>query len=70
MVELLFVTCMVMSQSSAESCREHSLLFTDISPMTCMMGAQPQLAKWVNEHPGQRLRGWKCRAVDLRQRDV
>lgn len=70
MVELLFVTCIVMSQSTPESCREHSLVFTDVSPMTCMMGAQPQLAKWVNEHPGQRITSWKCRAVDLSTRDA
>lgn len=70
MVELLFVTCMAMSPSSPETCREHSLVFTDVSPMTCMMGAQPQLAKWALDHPGQRILRWSCRAVDLSRREA
>lgn len=63
MVELLFVACMAASSTEDETCREQSLLFTDITPATCMMGAQPQLAKWIGEHPGQRIASWKCREV-------
>ena len=70
MVELLFVTCMAMAQSSPESCQQRSLLFTDVTPMACMMGAQPELAKWVNEHPGQRITSWKCRMVMMGERDA
>lgn len=70
MIELLFVTCLYGSQSQAVSCREHSLLFQDVSPMTCMMGAQPQLAQWVNEHPGQRVQSWKCRSFNPNEREA
>ncbi len=57
MIELLFVTCLSVSPTE---CQERSMLFTDISPMTCMMGAQPELAKWVNEHPKWKVSQWKC----------
>ena len=60
MIELLFVTCLNVSPTE---CRERSMLFTDITPMTCMVGAQPQLAQWVNEHPNWRVSHWKCRTV-------
>ncbi|MBP0484764.1 hypothetical protein [Sagittula salina] len=70
MIELIFVACMFGAQSQSANCQERSLLFTDVTPMTCMMGAQPQLAQWVNEHPGQRVRSWKCRLVNLAEREA
>ncbi|WP_425074673.1 hypothetical protein [Sagittula sp. S175] len=70
MIELIFMTCMFGSQSQAASCHERSLLFTDVTPMMCMMGAQPQLAKWVNEHPGERIQSWKCQMVNLAEREA
>ncbi|NIZ09396.1 hypothetical protein [Pseudooceanicola sp. HF7] len=70
MIELLFVTCMAATAPQSEACRERSLLFTDVTPMMCMMGAQPQLAKWVQEHPGEQVRSWKCRVVDNSERDA
>ncbi|WP_417718732.1 hypothetical protein [Salipiger sp.] len=60
MIELLFVACL---STAPDQCQERSLLFTDITPMTCMMGAQPELAKWTTTHPAFTVRGWKCRAV-------
>jgi hypothetical protein len=26
---------------------------------SCLMGA-PQLAEWMNQHPAERLAGWRC----------
>jgi hypothetical protein len=26
---------------------------------SCLMGA-PQLADWMNQHPAERLAGWRC----------
>ena len=68
MIELLFVTCLSATAPQGDSFRERSLVFTDLSPMTCMMGAQPQLAKWVEEHPGQQIKSWKCRFVNTGER--
>lgn len=60
MIELLFVACLA---TSPDDCSERSLLFTNISPMVCMMGAQPELAKWVASHPKFRIQSWRCKAV-------
>ncbi|WP_425102333.1 hypothetical protein [Tropicibacter sp. S64] len=67
MVELLFVACLA---GGVEDCRERSLVFTDVSPMMCMMGAQPELAKWVAGHPNYTIQSWKCRGVVLGEKKV
>lgn len=66
MIELLFVACLA---GSPEECRERSLIFSDITPMQCLMGAQPVLAKWVETHPNERIRTWRCRTVSFAERD-
>lgn len=58
MVELLFVVCL---GASPAMCEERSLLYQDISPMTCLMGAQPALAEWVAGHPKWTVARWSCR---------
>ena len=67
MIELLFVACL---SSDPESCREHSLVFTDVTPMQCLMGAQPELAKWVNAHPNAQIQSWRCQTVSFAERDA
>lgn len=60
MIELLFVTCLSLAPTD---CRERSLLFTDITRMTCMVGAQPELAKWAKSHPKWSIGRWKCQLL-------
>ncbi|MBU2961099.1 hypothetical protein KO516_09765 [Citreicella sp. C3M06] len=67
MIELLFVTCLSMAP---DQCQERSLLFTDMSPMACMMGAQPELAKWSESHPRHIVSGWKCRSLRPGEHDA
>lgn len=67
MIELLFVACL---STAPDQCQERSLLFTDVSPMTCMMGAQPELAKWTETHPRFRVTGWKCQMVNPHEKEV
>lgn len=58
MIALVFVVCM---QSSPTVCQEQNLLFAEtITPMTCLMQAQPRLAEWSNTHPGWRVASWRC----------
>ncbi|MEM1300220.1 MAG: hypothetical protein AAGH68_13185 [Pseudomonadota bacterium] len=58
MIVLAFVACL---QSSPDVCREQNLLFSEqMSPMTCLMQAQPRLAEWSNTHPGWRVASWRC----------
>jgi len=67
MIELLFIACLA---SDPDQCRERSLLFTGVSPMQCLMGAQPELAKWVNTHPNVRVKSWRCRTVNTAEMDI
>ena len=61
MIELLFTACLL---SHPGVCEEKSLIYVDVpSPMACMIGAQPQLALWSEQHPAWRIGGWKCRWV-------
>ncbi|MGB0661555.1 MAG: hypothetical protein ACPGNV_15425 [Mangrovicoccus sp.] len=67
MIELLFVACLA---SNPDACEERSLLFSDISPMTCMMGAQPELAKWTETHAGWTVDKWSCRIMGTGEREA
>jgi hypothetical protein len=67
MVELLFVACL---STQPATCEERSMLYNDITPMTCLMGAQPALADWVAGHPQYTISRWSCRSVRLGERDV
>ncbi|MFZ5964433.1 hypothetical protein ACOXXX_15920 [Thalassococcus sp. BH17M4-6] len=67
MIELLFVACL---STAPTECRERSLLFTGITPGQCAMGAQPELAKWVNAHPNWQIARWKCQQVQTAERDI
>ncbi|GAA0296015.1 hypothetical protein [Rhodovulum strictum] len=70
MIELVFVACFGLAQNEQGACEERSLIYTDITPMTCMMGAQPELAKWVATHPNWTVANWKCRYLNTAQRKV
>ncbi|RJK98530.1 hypothetical protein D3P06_16065 [Paracoccus aestuarii] len=66
MIELFFVTCLA---ADPAVCRDRSLLYTqDVGLMTCMMGAQTQLAAWAARHPDQRVARWQCRMAGLSDR--
>jgi hypothetical protein len=34
-----------------------------LTPMQCAMQAQPEIAKWVREHPGWVTKRYTCRAA-------
>lgn len=58
MIELIFTACLAVSP---DTCRERSLLFSDVSLGICMTQSQPVLAKWASDHPGWQIEKWACR---------
>lgn len=58
MIELLFISCL---SAEPAACRQQSLLFTDMSVMTCIIHGQQEIAKWQQGHPKETVREWKCR---------
>lgn len=60
MIELVLTVCSIVQGAN---CREVSLTFSDVSLMTCMVGAQPQIAMWKEGHPNFTVNRWTCRAA-------
>jgi hypothetical protein len=58
MMELVFLACF--GTGPATLCLDKSLALTEPSTMASLMEAQPQLAVWVEEHPGWAIRRWAC----------
>lgn len=67
MIELAFLACL---SAMPNACEERSLYYSDMTPLTCVMGAQPELAKWVYDHPKYRITRWSCRVKDASERDA
>ena len=68
MIELFFVTCLL---SDPDRCQGHSLLFQEQNGlMTCMLQSQNELARWIETHPRERVREWKCRYADRADREA
>lgn len=64
MIELLITVCLL---SDPAQCKNVSLVFADVSPMQCLMGAQPEMAKWVLRHPEHKVESWKCQSLGWKQ---
>ncbi|SPH17380.1 hypothetical protein DEA8626_00898 [Defluviimonas aquaemixtae] len=62
MIELAFVACLL---ADPTSCRDESLLFADVAILTCLFGAQSQLAVWNEAHLDWTIERWSCRVRDL-----
>jgi hypothetical protein len=59
MIELLVSVCLI---SEPERCKDVSLVFDgdSVTPMQCMMGAQPEIARWIEANPKWQLKRWAC----------
>ena len=60
MIELAFIVCLI---DSPDRCRDVGLTYSaeNLTPMQCVIRAQPELAKWANEHPGWQVKRFTCR---------
>lgn len=59
MLELLLLVCL---RADPAMCQERSLTFVEpqLSPLACMMFAQPTIAQYMQSHPDSRVARWKC----------
>lgn len=67
MIEVFFVACLL---TSPDDCQPRSMVFAEGTQRTCMMQAQPELAKWAAEHPAYTIKSWKCRPVNPYERET
>jgi hypothetical protein len=60
MIELALVACLV---SDPSTCKDVGLTYSgeSVTPMQCLMGAGPEIARWTDEHPRWTVRRWTCR---------
>lgn len=66
-IELLFVSCL---SNDPGRCQDRSLTFVDMGLMACMIHGQQQLAPWLESHPRETVREWKCRMAGQRQAEA
>jgi hypothetical protein len=61
MIELIIAACL-----SAGTCQDFRSLYDprEISFLTCVTAAQPQVARWQAEHPHWQVRRWQCGFLD------
>ena len=58
MIELVITACIV---AQPATCRDqHVLSDANVTPMQCLMTAQPTIAQWGAEHPRWFVQRWKC----------
>jgi len=69
MLTLSIIGCVLYS---ANDCRRYELTFVDehLTPMSCMMGSQPVIAKWAESHPGVYVKKWTCKWVNRNVADI
>ncbi|WP_441233480.1 hypothetical protein [Bradyrhizobium sp. 930_D9_N1_4] len=59
MIKIIAVLCSLAAPGNCHEQMVTSSDFADVSMQSCLMGA-PQLAEWMNQHPAERLAGWRC----------
>lgn len=59
MLELLLSVCLI---DAPERCKDVALTYSaeNFTPFQCMMGAQPEIAKWSEGHPNWVVKRWVC----------
>jgi hypothetical protein len=68
MIELAFVACL---SAAPAACEKRSLYYADdLSPTACVLRAQPELAKWIFDHPRYHVASWSCRFRAASEQDA
>ena len=62
LIEMLVAVCLI---DEPATCRDVSLTYSreSLTPMQCLMQAQPEIAKWIGEHPRWRVKRFTSRAA-------
>jgi len=64
MIELVLTLCLL---ENPQKCREEGLTFSaeNLTPMQCVMGAQPVIAQHMELRPRWACRKWRCRPAGM-----
>ncbi|MGI9414234.1 MAG: hypothetical protein ACR2PM_11230 [Hyphomicrobiales bacterium] len=69
MIELILSVCLI---GQAETCKDVHLTYTaeTVTAMQCLMGGQPQVARWIEGHPKWAVKRWKCGRIRVTQNSI
>ncbi|GBF28437.1 hypothetical protein MnTg02_03501 [bacterium MnTg02] len=67
MIELVISVCLI---STPSECKDVHLTYVaqGLTPYSCLMRAQPKIAKWSIHHPRWSIRKWHCADTRLASR--
>jgi len=60
LVQLVLTYCLVAEPMRCVDHRPISDPTSEAGLHSCVLGAQPEAARWLTEHPGYELRRWRC----------
>jgi hypothetical protein len=69
MIELILSVCLI---SAPGSCKDVHLTYTEeyLTPHQCVMRGQPEMARWIAEHPQWRIARWTCSRAGRAAKDI
>ena len=60
MLELIAYMCLI---ANPTACKDVSLAVAEVTPQQCILGAQGEAKKWIDEHPGWQVNKLTCGRV-------
>jgi hypothetical protein len=70
-MDLVDIVVMVCFVAQPTACSDKHLIFSWPGSLhQCMMSAQPEIAKWIGEHPDYFTVRWRCEYPDKRNKDI
>ena len=69
MIELVLSVCLL---GEPKVCKDVHLTYVaeSVTPMQCLMGSQPQIARWIELHPKWGVKRWRCGQVRLAEKSI
>ena len=69
MITMFILACTLYK---TDDCRMHELTFVEegLTPMACMLGSQPVIAKWAEGHPNVYVKKWTCHYKNRDEADM
>ncbi len=69
MIELVLSVCLV---GQPNVCKDVRLTYVaaSVTPLQCLMGSQPQIARWTELHPKWAVKRWRCGQIRVVQKSI
>jgi hypothetical protein len=68
LIDIIVTVCFVANPTACED--KHLVFSWQGSLRQCMMSAQPEIAKWIGDHPDYFTVRWHCEFPEKRAKDI